>query len=296
MPTAKTPKRAETRSYDEMMKSLGLSRLDAFRRADLTPELRRKAGLTPEDEHRMTACAELSRLGMPYEAAQALALSGAIGSASELAALSLAEVGRLFAEAPVRRLLPEGFKLDRIELEDWLRRVVPLTADETAPGRSAVGESDAATFAREEDIALAAEDIVLAADRLTPVLTALKERWTRNEIAIESLTRADAGPVEAAVLRGILADLQGGIASALDAMLAPGAGEIAAVEEAVSASLADEALDPTVEVLRLQDELNRIKASIGALQSVAASGSEETSPAAATEAGPSERETSPRGE
>lgn len=296
MPTAKTPKRAETRSYDEMTKSLGLARPDAFRRADLTPELRRKAGITPEDEHRLTACAELSRLGLPLEAAQALSLSGAIGSASELAALSLAEVERLLAEAPVRRLLPEGFTFDRTDLEDWLRRVVPLTADEAAPGRSAVAESGAATFAREEDLSLVAEDLVLTADRLAPVLTALKEHWTRNEIAIETLTRADAGPVEAAALRGILADLQGGIASALDAVLAPGAGEIAAVEEAVSASLADEALDPTVEVLRLQDELNRIEASIGALQSVAASGSEATSPAAATEAGPSERETSPRGE
>jgi hypothetical protein len=296
MPTAKTPKRAETRSYDEMMKSLGLARLDAFRRADLTPELRRKAGLTPEDEHRLTACAELSRLGLPSEAAQALALSGAIGSASELAALSLAEVERLFAAPPVRRLLPAEFKLDRTVLEDWLRRVVPLTADEAAPGRSAVAESAAATVAREEDLSLAAEDLVLGADRLAPMLSALKDGWTRNEIAIETLTRPDAAPVEAAVLRGILADLQGGIASALDAVLAPGAGEIPAVEESVSATLADEALDPAVEVLRLQDELSRIEASIGALRSVAASGSEATSPAAATEAGPSERETSPRGE
>jgi hypothetical protein len=279
-----------------MMKALGLTRLDAFRRADLTPELRKTSGLTAEDEYRLTACAELSRLGVPYEAAQAFTLSGAIGSASELAALSLAEVERLLAEAPVRRLLPAEFKFDRTALEDWLRRVVPLTADEAAPGRSAVAESDAATFSLDEDLPLAAEDVVLTTDKLAPMLTTLKERWTRNEAAIETLTRPNSAPVEAAVLRGILSDLQGGIASALDAVLAPAAGEIHAAEEAAAGSLADEALDPAVEVVRLQGELNRIEASIDALQSVSASGSEETSPAAATEAGPSERETSPRGE
>lgn len=61
MPTARTPKRARTLAYSEMTKSLGLSRADAGRRADLTPEVRRKAGLTPDHEHRSTACAELSR-------------------------------------------------------------------------------------------------------------------------------------------------------------------------------------------------------------------------------------------
>jgi hypothetical protein len=297
MPTARTPKRAKTRPYSEMTKSLGLSRADAFRRADLTPELRRRAGLTPTDEHRLTACAELSRLGLPLEAAQALSLSGAIGSASELAALSLAEVERLVAEVPVRRLLPEGYKIDRTELEDWMRRAVPLTVDETAPGRTAVEEGGPAPFAREEDpLSLADEDVVLTSDRLATVLTTLNERWARNAIAIEALIRPGAAAVEDTVLRDILADLQGGIASALDAMDTPRAGAVPAADEASTATLGDESLDPAVKVGLLQVELSRIEASIGAMRSTAATGSEETSPATATEAGPNERETSPRAE
>jgi hypothetical protein len=296
MAAAKRAKATPATRYDAVRKSLGLARLDAFRRADLTPELRKKAGITPEDEHRLTAFAELARLGLPAEVAQALALSGALGSASELAALDVTEMERVLAEEPVRRLLPTEFKPDRAAIENWLKRVVPLTADEAAPGRVALAEADAATVAREEDIALAAEDLTLSADAVTAMLATLKERWSKAEIAIETLTREPALPVDGAVLRATLAAFQGGIADALDAVRAPGAGQIFAAEEAVAASLADEALDLSAEVARLQGELRRIEATIGALQSVAESGSEATSPAAASEAGPSERETSSRGE
>jgi hypothetical protein len=296
MPAAKAAKPASAQRYDTVMKTLGLTRLDAFRRADLTPALRRKAGITPEDEHRLTACAELARLGLPAEVAQALALGGALGSASELAALDVTEVERVLAEAPVRRLLPAEFKLDRALIEEWLRRVVPLTADEAAPGRAALAEADAATVAREEDLALAAEDLTLGAEAVTAMLATLKERWSKAEHAIGTLAREPGLPVDGAALRATLAEFQGGIAGALDAVLPPGAGDILAADEAAVPALADEALDLPAEVARLQGELRRIEVTIGALQSVAESGSEATSPAAATEAGPSERETSPRGE
>lgn len=296
MPRAKTVKATEAARYDKAMKTLGLKRPDAFRRADLTPELRREAELTPEDEHRLTACAELARLGLPSEAAQALALSGAIGSASELASLSLAELERLFAEAPVRRLLPAEFKLDRAVLEDWLKRAVPLTADEGAPGRSAVTEIEAASLARDEDLPLVAEDIVLGADRVAGMLAALKQSWGRAEAAMQTFARAKTAPVDGALLRATLAELQGGIAGALEAVLAPAAGEFVAADEALAASVADEALDPSVEVARLQGDLRRIEATIDSLRSVAAGGSEALSPAAATEDGDRERETAPRKE
>lgn len=296
MAAAKRAEASPAMRYDTVMKSLGLARLDAFRRADLTPALRKKAGITPEDEHRLTACAELSRLGLPAELAQALALSGALGSASELAALSVREVERVLAEAPVKRLLPAGFTLDRAALEDMLRRVTPLTADESAPGRSALAEADAPALGRDEDLPLAAEEVTLDADRVTAMLAALKERWSKAEIAIETLTRATAAPVDGAALRATLADLQGGIAGALADALAPVPGEFRAVDEAAEVAAADEALDPAVEVARLQDELRRIEITIDGLRAVAAGGSEATSPAAASEAGASERETSPRGE
>jgi hypothetical protein len=295
MPPAKTVKATPTAPYDKAMKALGLKRLEAFRRADLTPALRRESGLTPQDEHRLTACAELARLGLPAEVAQALALGGALGSASELAALDVTEVERVLAEAPVRRLLPAEFKLDRAVIEEWLRRVVPLTADEAAPGRAALAEADAATVAREEDLALAAEDLTLSTEAVTAMLATLKERWSKAEIAIGTLAREPAAPVDGAALRAALAELQGGIAGALGAVLAQGT-DVAVAAETSAAAMADEALDLPAEVARLQGELRRIEVTIGALQSVAESGSEATSPAAASEAGPNERETSPRGE
>jgi hypothetical protein len=279
-----------------MTKTLGLARPDAFRRADLTPALREKAGLTAEDEHRLTACAELARLGLPAEVAQALSLSGAIGSASELAALTLDEVERVLGEAPVKQLLPAEFRLDRADLENWLKLVVPLTADESAPVRTAMAETEAAEGARDEETALAAEDPVLDAARVHDLLDALKQRWARTEAAITPLTRAGAAPVDALALRGALAELQAGIADTLQGALAPVSGEFVAADEAAAASVADEDADATVELARLRGELRRIELSMDALRAVSTGGSEATSPAAASEDSDSDRETSLRGE
>jgi hypothetical protein len=141
-----------------------------------------------------------------------------------------------------------------------------------------------------------AEEIALEPDRVTAMLATLKDRWGKAEVAIETLTRGVKKPVEGAALRAALAELQGGISGALDATLGPGPGEFVAVDESAGAAVADEAVDAVVEVVRLRGELTRISATIDALSAVAASGSERDSPAAATESGPSERETSPRGE
>jgi hypothetical protein len=279
-----------------MMKTLGLARLDAFRRADLTPELRAKAGLSAEDEHRLTACAELCRLGLPAAVAQALSLSGAIGSASELAALTLADMERVLAEAPVKRLLPAEFRLDRADLEAWLRLVVPLTADESAPVRTALPEAETASLARDEEAALVAEEPVLAPDRVSVLLDALKQRWGRTEAVLAPLGRAGAAPVDALALRSALAELQAGVTDALQGMLAPVAGEFVAAEESTAASVADEDADASVELARLQGELRRIELTIDALRAVSVGGSEATSPAAASEDGAGDRETSLRGE
>lgn len=296
MPRAKTVKATEAARYDKAMKTLGLKRPDAFRRADLTPELRREAELTPEDEHRLTACAELCRLGLPAEVAQALSLSGAIGSASELAALTLAEVEQVLAEAPVRRLLPAEFRLDRVDLETWLKLAVPLTADESAPVRTALPELEAEALARDEETALVAEEFVLAPDRVSELLDALKQRWGRTEATLAPLARAGGAPADALALRAALAELQAGIAGALQGTLAPVAGAFVAADETAAAPVADEEADTSVELARLQGELRRIEVTIDALRAVSVGGSEAASPAAASEDGADDRETSLRGE
>lgn len=296
MPTAKARKSISTTAHLGVMKAMDLTRLDAFRRADLTPELREEVGLTAEDEHRLTASAELNRLGLPAAAAEALAFSGAIGSASEFASLTIAELERVLQEAPVKRLLPANFQIDRTIIEGWIRLAQPLTADENAPGRSAVPETTAVTFSRDEDLSLAAEDVSLGAELVDEVLSSLQQNWNRTEAAIKTLTRTRAVPTDAMALRAALADLQGGLADAIDRTFTPVAGGFVAAAETLAVPAADEGVDPPSEILRLQGELTRIEATIEALRTVASSGSEESSPAAATEAGASERETTTRGE
>ena len=192
--------------------------------------------------------------------------------------------------------LPANFQLDRTVIEDWIRLAQPLTADENAPGRSAVPETTTVTFSRDEDLSLAAERVSISAEMVDEMLTSLKQSWSRAEAAITALTRPSAVPADGIALRAALADLQGGVAAAIDRTVIPVAGGFVAVEEALAIPSADEGLDPSSEVLRLQGELTRIEATIEALRTVATSGSEENSPAAATEAGASERETSARGE
>jgi hypothetical protein len=280
----------------KLMKVMGLKRLDAFRRADLTPELRKKAGLTVEDEHRLTACVELALLGLPVEAAEALALSGAIGSASEFSSLTLEELERVFQEEPVTRLLPAAFQIDRAMIEGWIGLATPLTADENAPGRTAVPETDTLTLARDEDLSIAGEDVSLSADLVGEILASLEQNWTRTQAAIKALTRTPAAAADGNAMRAALADLQGGLAAAMDRTVTPVAGGLVAPEELLAPAAADEGLDPAAEVQHLQGELTRLEARIEALKAASASGSEESSSATATEAAISERETSPRGE
>lgn len=296
MPSGKRTNAVSASTYQDVLKILGLTRLDAFRRADLTRELRKEAKIAPEDEHRLTACAELTRLGLPAEAAQALAFSGAIGSASEFASLTIAELERVLQEAPVKRLLPSTFNVDVRVLEDWIRLATPLTADESAPGRSAVPEVDTVALARDDDTPLAAEDIMLTADRAAALLSSLKQSWSRTEASMEALAGAKAGMIDSIALRAALADLQDGIAGALERAVNPVAGGFLAADEDVAASEADEALDPATEVVRLRGELTRVEATIQTLQAAVAGGLEASSPTAASESGASEREAPPRRE
>jgi hypothetical protein len=278
-----------------VMKAMGLLRLDAFRRADLTSELRKAASLTAEDEHRLTAFTELRRLGLPAEVAEALALSGAIGSASAFASLTLAELEQLLREEPVVRLLPPGFRIDAAAIEAWIALARPLSADEDAPGRSAVAETTAATLGRDDDVSHVTEDLVLSAEQLDGLLTSIQQTWSRTEATLKGLARPRTR-VDGAAVRGAVAGLQGGVADALDRIASPIAGGFVAVDEAGAGDAADEGLDPSIEVQRLQAELIRIEATIDALRASTTSGSEEASAAVATEAGVSERETSERGE
>jgi hypothetical protein len=155
------PKRTQKQVLEVVKKELGIKRLEEFRRADLTSEIREKTGLTPEDEFRIMAVVDLLRLGLPLEVAEALGLSGALGSASELPALTPEEVDQILNEAPVKRLLPANFEINLELIEQWLQKIHPLTAEEEAPSRGAVAEDEEQGFANDNEPAVAMEDVSL---------------------------------------------------------------------------------------------------------------------------------------
>jgi hypothetical protein len=293
MAAAKTKRPASTNPYVRLATELGLPRLDAFRRADLTGKLREKAGLTEEHEHRLTAIAELSRLGLPAQAAEALALSGALGSAGELAALTVEEAERLFQENRVKRLLPSAFKVDRVEIESWLRLATPLTTDEAAPGRSAVSEMEEAASSSDEDVSVAAEELMLTRAQVVELLSALKQSWSRTEATLAQLGRT--APIDGAVLRASVRELHDGIGAVIGRLGASAPGEFAAIDEEAPGLAADEESDAARELVRLQGELKRIELMMAALQTAIAGGSEAESPAAASEDA-EESQTATRGE
>jgi NH3-dependent NAD+ synthetase len=103
------PKSKQKQSVESIKKRLGVEHPKEFWRASLTPDLRKK--LAAEDEFRLIAMTELHSLVLPLEVVEAIGLSGAIGSASELPSLQAKEVEHILNEAEVKRLLPVQFQI-----------------------------------------------------------------------------------------------------------------------------------------------------------------------------------------
>jgi hypothetical protein len=284
------------RTARELARELGIKRIEAFRRADLTPELREKVGLTPEDELQLAAVVELHGLGLPLEVAEALVASRALGSASELAALTADEVERLLSEAPVKRLLPGKLEVNRESIDLWLERVTPLTAEEDAPAREAVAEEEAPGAAGDEDTSPGMEDLALNRKQVEELLEAFRTSWQRGEATVQSLTPDKGGQVDAQALREALLALQTGIGDVMERFTARDPGGFAAVDEEGAETVADEGLDTAKDIQRLELELKHIETRLDALRLTAEGGDEEQSPAVATEDDGADTEAPVRGE
>jgi hypothetical protein len=287
---------AEKRSLDALLKQLGIERVEAFRRADLTAELRDKTGLTPEEEFQLAAVAEMHGLGLPLEAARALGFSRAVGSAPELAALKAEEIEQVLKEAAVRDLVPEGFEINLGLIEQWLQRIQPLAADEDPSARNQVAEDQEQRAAGDEDAALAAEDESLNRQTVDELLAALQERWRSGEAAVRALARGAGDKAEAAAVRDALLALQADISSVIERVTAREVGGFAALDEERATALGDDALEPVRDIHLLEDELKRIQMTLDDLRTAAESGDEDGSPAAAIEESQGDGEVALRGE
>lgn len=290
------PKRAQKQSIEAIKKELGIERLEVFRRADLTPELREKTGLTPEDEFRLMAVAELHGLGMPLEVAEALGLSEALGGASELSALQAEELEQILNEGPVKRLLPANFEINLELIEQWMQRAQPLTAEEEAPSPGAVTEDHEQSAANDDDAAVAMEDVSLSRQSIDKLLEAFREQWRRGEAAVQALAQGKGDPVDVSAVRNALLNLQSGFGDVVERFTVRETGEFAAIDEDRAPAFADEGLDPAKEIQLLEAELKRIELMLQNLRVTVESGDEELSPAAATEESEDDIEAPLRGE
>jgi hypothetical protein len=276
-------KLTQRRSLDAMKKEMGISGLEKFRRSILTPELRENMGLTPEDELRFAAVAELHILGLPVEVAEALVFSGALGSASELAALNPDEVQQVLAEAPVKRLLPAQLQITHELIEQWLERITPLTGEEDPSARGAMAEDQEESMASDEDASLVEEDLILDRQDLKELLNAYQEQCRHAEAAVQSLSRTGTGQIEASTVRQALLDLQGDLSDIIDRLTASDKGGFVAMDEDSSEALEDEGMEPAKDIQALEAELRGVELKMEALRRLAESGDEDRSAAMAME-------------
>lgn len=268
---------------EAVAKALGLKSIAGFRRADLTSEMREKLGLSPADERRLMSMAELHGAGVPLEVARALSLGGAVGGPAELASLSIEEVEQVLQEEAVRRLLPEGFPIDRQRIEGWLELPLLLAADEEAPGRDPVSENTDDVLARDEDAARVSEDRAFPAEELRLFLTDLERSWERSSAALKRIAGQKKGAmVEADSLRAALADL-GAVLAGAEARMVASDDDFRAVDEGEAGSAAIEDLDAAAAILRLQDEIFTMQLELEALRVAGEEWFEEAADAAASE-------------
>jgi hypothetical protein len=290
------PKRTQKQFTEAIKKELGIERLEEFRRADLTSELREKIGLTSEDEFRLMAVADLHRLGLPVEVAEALGLSGALGSASELQALQAEEVEQILNEAPVKRLIPANFEINLELIEQWLQQIQPLTAEEEAPSRGAVAEDEEQSVANDNEEAVAMEDVSLSRESMDKLLEAYREQWRRGEAALQALAQGKGDQVDISDLRNALLNLQSGIGDVVERIMVRETGEFAAIDEDQALAFSEEGLEPAKDIQQLEDELKRVEMALQHLRTAVESGDEELSPAAAIEESQDDIEAPLRGE
>lgn len=277
------PKQTQKRSLETIKKELGIDRLEKFRRSDLTPELREETGLSPEDEYRATAVADLHRSGLPLEVAEALGLSGALGSASELNALQAEEVEQVLSEAPVNRLLPAGYEINLELIVQWLHQIQPLTADEEAAARGAVHEDQEQSAANDDDAAVASEDMALSRESMNKLLKALREQWRLGEAAVQALAEGKGDQIDLSDVQNALINLRSGLSNLAERYTMRETGEFVALDEDQAPALADDGLDSAEGIQLLEAELKRIEGKLHNLRATVESGDEELSPALAIE-------------
>lgn len=289
-------KQAYKSPSEPLLKKLGVHRIENFRRSDLTAELRDKANLAPGDEMRLMSVVELIRSGIPREFAEALVFSGALGSVSELPSLTAEEVEQIVNEAPVKRLLPAGFKINRELIDQWLQRVLPLTADEDSPARIALSEDLEQSTTDDDSAALEMEEASLDREHLNKLLNAFREQFKQGEAAIEAIAKSKSKQTDFSTVRETLVSIQSRITGVLDRFSIGEMGGFAAIDEDSPDSFVDEGLDPTKDIRMLEAELKHIELKLETLRFAAETGDEESSPAIALEETEADNEAPMKGE
>lgn len=266
----------------ESLKKAGVETLEDLKSVDM-PQLCKRTGLSEALLREILLRAELQAYRVPTNVADALAASGAIARAGELAAFDAEAIQALLA----KRAKPRETMDLSIEAIEALKAHVPrLTLDEeTTQGVSL--EETTTPLLDETEPALRAEEPVVSKREAKAISAELESTLQRFSDRIRAIVTAPEETVEFANVQALIASLQADIRTASATVmgkLEPIPGITMGEDEAPA--LADEEIELDVQIQALSQKLVATQEQLAALQMRRITGDEELSPTAAEEEEP----------
>ena len=271
-------KGADKKTLDTLKKA-GVESLEDLKLLD-APQLSNRTGVSEALLQEILLRAELQAYKVPPDIADALVGSRAIGRIGELAALDPEEIQALLANEARRG---EAMDVSIEGIEAWKAHVPQLSLDEETT-RGVLLEESTAALHNEAEPALRAEEPVVSKHEVEALIAGLERTLQQLSGKMQTIVTAPEETIEFANVQALLSSLQADIRTNLVQVMGkvePDLGVVMGEDEAPV--LADEEMEPEMQIQALSQKLATIQGQLVELQIRRIAADEELSPTAAEE-------------
>ncbi len=271
-------KGADKKTFDTLKKA-GVESLEDLKLLD-APQLSNRTGVSEALLQEILLRAELQAYKVPPDIADALVGSRAIGRIGELAALDPEEIQALLAN---EARPGEAMDVSIEGIEAWKAHVPQLSLDEKTT-RGVLLEESTAALHDEAAPALRAEEPVVSKREVEALIAGLERTLQQLSGKMQTIVTAPEETIEFANVQALLSSLQADIRTNLVQVMGkvePDLGVVMGEDEAPV--LADEEMEPEMQIQALSQKLATIQGQLAELQIRRIAADEELSPTAAEE-------------
>lgn len=274
--------KVEGKKILETLKKAGVESLEDLKLLG-TPQLSKRTGLSEKLLKEILLRAELQAYEVPLDIADALVASRAIGRIGELVALDPEEIQALLAKGAKPS---EAMKVTIEAIEAWKAHVPQLSLDEETT-HSVVREERTTALQDEAEPGLRAEEPVVSKREVESLIAGLERTLKQLSGKMQTIVTAPKETIELANVQALLSSLQADIQTTLVQVMGrvePDLGVVMGEDEAPV--LADEEMEPEMQIQTLSQKLATIQGQLAELQIRRIAADEELSPTAAQEEEP----------